>query len=230
MPVRQPLGADGSEGAEEPGPDPAPWRGRRAATALGRAVHAVLQRVDLVTGEDLEELAAIAAASEGCPERKGRCKSWPVRRSPRRWSRQRRRSGTCRSRGAGDGRGRRRRARRDRRLLLRGWRRARARRLQDRCARPPRGRPRRGRALPPAGRRLRAGARRGARQAGGAAACSSSWRPQPAPSRSRSPAWRRRCPTPGRRSSPGSAPAEASRPAASGPPARHGRGPSPAAV
>ena len=59
----------GSDGAGEAGHDPAPWRGRRAATAVGRAVHAVLQRVDLATGAGLDELAAMAAADEGCTER-----------------------------------------------------------------------------------------------------------------------------------------------------------------
>jgi len=63
------AGRAGTEPPGEAGDDPAPWRGRRAATALGRAVHAVLQRVDLATGARLEELAATAAAEEGCAER-----------------------------------------------------------------------------------------------------------------------------------------------------------------
>lgn len=37
-----------------------------AATALGRAVHAVLERVDLTTGQGLDELAVAAAAAAGC--------------------------------------------------------------------------------------------------------------------------------------------------------------------
>lgn len=41
------------------------------SAALGRAVHAVLQQVDLVTGANLEALAGRAAVEEGCPERTG---------------------------------------------------------------------------------------------------------------------------------------------------------------
>ncbi|HLI14778.1 MAG TPA: UvrD-helicase domain-containing protein [Acidimicrobiales bacterium] len=41
---------------------------RRAATALGRAVHALLQVVDLRGGDDLAALARRTAAAEGCPE------------------------------------------------------------------------------------------------------------------------------------------------------------------
>ena len=50
-----PDGDDGREG----------WRRGRAATAFGRAVHAVLQAVDLATGRDLDALAAVAAEIEG---------------------------------------------------------------------------------------------------------------------------------------------------------------------
>jgi ATP-dependent exoDNAse (exonuclease V) beta subunit len=41
------------------------WRKGRYGTAIGRAVHAVLQVVDLATGEDIEALAAAQAAAEG---------------------------------------------------------------------------------------------------------------------------------------------------------------------
>jgi ATP-dependent exoDNAse (exonuclease V) beta subunit len=42
-----------------------PWNKGRYGTAIGRAVHAVLQTVDLATGAGLQELAAAQAAAEG---------------------------------------------------------------------------------------------------------------------------------------------------------------------
>jgi ATP-dependent exoDNAse (exonuclease V) beta subunit len=42
-----------------------PWNKGRYGTALGRAVHAVLQTVDLATGEGLDAAAAAQAAAEG---------------------------------------------------------------------------------------------------------------------------------------------------------------------
>ena len=42
-----------------------PWNKGRYGTAIGRAVHAVLQTVDLSTGEGLADLAAAQAAAEG---------------------------------------------------------------------------------------------------------------------------------------------------------------------
>ncbi|CAN5456718.1 hypothetical protein BH18ACT1_BH18ACT1_11140 [soil metagenome] len=42
-----------------------PWQKGRYGTAIGRAVHAVLQGVDLATGEGLEAAAAAQAAAEG---------------------------------------------------------------------------------------------------------------------------------------------------------------------
>jgi len=47
-----------------------PWRRGRAGTAFGRAVHAVLQSIDLATGADLESAAAAQAAAEGIAERR----------------------------------------------------------------------------------------------------------------------------------------------------------------
>jgi ATP-dependent exoDNAse (exonuclease V) beta subunit len=44
------------------------WRRGRGATAFGRAVHAVLQDVDLVTGADVVPLSAAAAVAEGVPD------------------------------------------------------------------------------------------------------------------------------------------------------------------
>ncbi|MCZ7526481.1 MAG: UvrD-helicase domain-containing protein [Acidimicrobiia bacterium] len=48
-----------------------PWRRGRAGTSLGRAVHAVLQTVDLASGADLEETARAQARAEGIPDREG---------------------------------------------------------------------------------------------------------------------------------------------------------------
>ncbi len=49
--------------------DVEPWRRGRAGTQVGRAVHAVLQSIDLATGEGLEERARGQAAAEGIPLR-----------------------------------------------------------------------------------------------------------------------------------------------------------------
>ncbi len=46
-----------------------PWRRGRAGTAIGRAVHAVLQTVDLATGAGLDVTARAQALAEGIPER-----------------------------------------------------------------------------------------------------------------------------------------------------------------
>ncbi|MCU1494369.1 MAG: putative ATP-dependent helicase [Acidimicrobiaceae bacterium] len=54
------AGAEGGRGG---------WHGRRAATELGRAVHGVLQRVDLASGEGLDALAVIESTRHGCPNR-----------------------------------------------------------------------------------------------------------------------------------------------------------------
>jgi ATP-dependent exoDNAse (exonuclease V) beta subunit len=57
--------------------EPEGWEGRhttsrgRAGTAVGRAVHAVLQAIDLASGADLSPLTRTAAATEGIPERAG---------------------------------------------------------------------------------------------------------------------------------------------------------------
>ena len=48
-----------------------PWRRGRAGTNIGRAVHAVLQVVDLNTGSDLEENARAQASAEGVPGQAG---------------------------------------------------------------------------------------------------------------------------------------------------------------
>lgn len=46
-----------------------PWRRGRGGTSLGRAVHAVLQTVDLATGSGLEATAKAQATAEGVPDR-----------------------------------------------------------------------------------------------------------------------------------------------------------------
>jgi ATP-dependent helicase/nuclease subunit A len=48
-----------------------PWAKGRYGTAVGRAVHAVLQSVDLAGGEGLEDLAAAMAIAEGVAEHVG---------------------------------------------------------------------------------------------------------------------------------------------------------------
>ncbi len=52
----------------EPEDDPdRTWRAGRAATNIGRAVHATLQAIDIATGEGLEAAARAQAAAEGIP-------------------------------------------------------------------------------------------------------------------------------------------------------------------
>jgi len=46
-----------------------PWRRGRAGTALGRAVHGVLQSIDLASGEGLESAARAQATAEGIGDR-----------------------------------------------------------------------------------------------------------------------------------------------------------------
>ena len=53
---------------EEPDTDE-PWRRGRAGTSVGRAVHSVLQTIDLVTGDGIEETSQAQAAAEGIPQR-----------------------------------------------------------------------------------------------------------------------------------------------------------------
>ena len=48
-----------------------PWRRGRAGTSVGRAVHAVLQSIDLATGADVEGAARAQAAAEGIAGRIG---------------------------------------------------------------------------------------------------------------------------------------------------------------
>ena len=53
---------------EEPQTDE-PWRRGRGGTSLGRAVHSVLQTIDLATGEGIDETSRAQAAAEGIPLR-----------------------------------------------------------------------------------------------------------------------------------------------------------------
>ena len=63
--------ADASpEKSEQSDPDQ-PWRRGRAGTSIGRAVHAVLQSVDLATGEGVDDAAGAQSVAEGIPERRG---------------------------------------------------------------------------------------------------------------------------------------------------------------
>ena len=48
-----------------------PWRRGRAGTAVGRAVHAVLQAIDLATGDGIADRARAQAAAEDIPDRSG---------------------------------------------------------------------------------------------------------------------------------------------------------------
>ena len=63
-----------------------PWNKGRYGTALGRAVHAVLQTVDLATGAGLDDAAAAQAAAEGIIGKRGRRRRACPRRARRRAS------------------------------------------------------------------------------------------------------------------------------------------------
>ena len=54
---------------EEEPESPEPWRRGRAGTSVGRAVHAVLQSIDLATGAGVEHRARAQAVAEGVPDR-----------------------------------------------------------------------------------------------------------------------------------------------------------------
>lgn len=54
---------------QEWGQEDEPWRRGRAGTQVGRAVHAVLQSIDLATGDGLDERARAQATAEGIPSR-----------------------------------------------------------------------------------------------------------------------------------------------------------------
>ncbi|HEY1988533.1 MAG TPA: UvrD-helicase domain-containing protein [Acidimicrobiales bacterium] len=54
---------------DDPDIDRPPWRRGRAGTAIGRAVHAVLQTVDLASGAEVDRLAETQAVAEGIDSR-----------------------------------------------------------------------------------------------------------------------------------------------------------------
>jgi ATP-dependent helicase/nuclease subunit A len=66
---RTAAGPDPGLAKDEPEEDRPAWRRGRAGTAIGRAVHAVLQTVDLATAAGLGPTARAQALAEGVPER-----------------------------------------------------------------------------------------------------------------------------------------------------------------
>jgi ATP-dependent helicase/nuclease subunit A len=65
------AGSDGDPNLrkEPPAEEVPPWRRGRAGTAIGRAVHAVLQSIDLASGDGIESAARAQAAAEGIADR-----------------------------------------------------------------------------------------------------------------------------------------------------------------
>ena len=61
------LGSTKTTSPEQDSPEP--WRRGRAGTSVGRAVHAVLQSIDLATGEGVDHRARAQAVAEGIPDR-----------------------------------------------------------------------------------------------------------------------------------------------------------------
>ena len=60
------------DGAEDPKEEPEsgePWKRGRGGTSLGRAVHSVLQTIDLTNGDGVVETSRAQAAAEGIPHR-----------------------------------------------------------------------------------------------------------------------------------------------------------------
>ncbi|HVB94575.1 MAG TPA: UvrD-helicase domain-containing protein [Acidimicrobiales bacterium] len=62
-------GGDIDIAEEDPDIDLPPWRRGRAGTSIGRAVHAVLQTVDLASGLEVDRLAETQAVAEGIDSR-----------------------------------------------------------------------------------------------------------------------------------------------------------------
>ncbi|MCU1489822.1 MAG: UvrD/REP helicase, partial [Acidimicrobiaceae bacterium] len=69
--VAEPAWQEARRGSRRTTPEDDETSPRRAATAVGRAVHGVLQRVDLASGAEIAGLAAALARREGCVERAG---------------------------------------------------------------------------------------------------------------------------------------------------------------
>ena len=68
-PVSADSATDVAVEKDEPVDDRPAWRRGRAGTSVGRAVHAVLQTVDLATGDGLDATARAQALAEGIPQR-----------------------------------------------------------------------------------------------------------------------------------------------------------------
>ena len=68
VPSTDPEGAVGAS-KDDPDTDLAPWRRGRAGTSIGRAVHGVLQSVDLASGSDVDRLSETQAVAEGVATR-----------------------------------------------------------------------------------------------------------------------------------------------------------------
>ena len=67
--LNQPLSDDKPETEETEGREP--WKRGRAGTSLGRAVHAVLQSIDLTDKDGVAQLAGLQATVEGIPNQQG---------------------------------------------------------------------------------------------------------------------------------------------------------------
>ena len=68
----KPGGSANYDDAQDPKKEPEtdePWKRGRGGTSLGRAVHSVLQTIDLATGNGIEETSRAQAAAEGLPAR-----------------------------------------------------------------------------------------------------------------------------------------------------------------
>ncbi len=68
-PVLADSGMEAESEKDESVDDRPAWRRGRAGTSVGRAVHAVLQTVDLATGDGLDATARAQALAEGIPQR-----------------------------------------------------------------------------------------------------------------------------------------------------------------
>ena len=136
-----------------------PWNKGRYGTAIGRAVHATLQTIDLTTGAGIEPAAAAQAAAEGVLGYESTIADVDPRHARER-GRDARRGASALARDVCGGAVRGHHARGIRRSRVPRRRRARRRRLQDRRGRRADAR-RSHRALPDSGRRVHAGRRRG---------------------------------------------------------------------
>ena len=70
--IAHPAEEEPAEEEQDPAVDDQPWRKGRAGTSVGRAVHAVLQTVDLTTGTGIAETARSQAVAEGIADQAAR--------------------------------------------------------------------------------------------------------------------------------------------------------------